>query len=67
MTNMTNLNDATFALTDAELDLVAGGLNPQPLPPGPPPPEAGRSFNSIFHGFGINQHFNFNFFRQFEF
>jgi hypothetical protein len=32
---MTNLNE-TFALTDAELDLVAGGLNPQPLPPARP-------------------------------
>jgi hypothetical protein len=61
---MTNHNDEAFALTDAELDLVAGGLNPQPLPPGPPP-EAGRSFNSIFHGFSIQQHFNL--FRQFEF
>jgi hypothetical protein len=24
-------------LTDAELDGVVGGLNPQPLPPDPPP------------------------------
>ena len=36
-------------LTDAELDGVVGGLNPQPLPPEPPPESirffAIRSFN----------------------
>jgi hypothetical protein len=25
-------------LSDAELEIVVGGLNPQPLPPSPPPP-----------------------------
>jgi hypothetical protein len=39
-------------LSDAALDSVVGGLNPQPLPPGPPPPE------SFMHSFAT--HFNFN-------
>jgi hypothetical protein len=30
---MTN-NEHAITLTDAELDEVVGGLNPQPLPPG---------------------------------
>ena len=33
---MTN-NEHAITLTDAELNEVEGGLNPQPLPPGPPP------------------------------
>jgi hypothetical protein len=32
--------------TDAELDDVVGGLNPQPLPPEPPPERGSHSFNS---------------------
>jgi hypothetical protein len=63
---MTN-HEQTITLTDADLDSVVGGLNPQPLPPGPPPPELGRSFASIFRNFGIQQHFSFNLFRPFEF
>lgn len=27
----------TDQLSDQALEIVAGGLNPQPLPPGPPP------------------------------
>lgn len=50
-------NEHTITLSDSELDIVTGGLNPQPLPPGPPPPDSFRSFASIFRGFGINQHF----------
>jgi hypothetical protein len=51
MTNMTKTEIKNDILTDAELDGVVGGLNPQPLPPSPPPPEsflhsfATRAFN----------------------
>jgi hypothetical protein len=31
-------------LSDKELEVVAGGLNPQPLPPSPPPTEFLRFF-----------------------
>jgi len=37
MTNMTKTEIKHEILTDAELDGVVGGLNPQPLPPEPPP------------------------------
>jgi hypothetical protein len=37
MTNMTRTEIKHDILTDAELDGVVGGLNPQPLPPSPPP------------------------------
>lgn len=48
---MTTLKIATKndALSDQTLDGVAGGLNPQPLPPGP------DSFRSFFSHFAINQ------------
>jgi hypothetical protein len=46
---MTN-NEHAITLTDAELNEVVGGLNPQPLPPGPPP-ELSRSILSIFRSF----------------
>jgi hypothetical protein len=63
---MTN-DEHAITLTDAELDEVVGGLNPQPLPPGPPP-ELSRSIFSIFRSFGINQHFNStSVFRPFSF
>jgi hypothetical protein len=35
---MTEIENKTEILTDAELDGVVGGLNPQPLPPSPPSP-----------------------------
>ena len=61
---MTN-NEHT--LTDAELNEVVGGLNPQPLPPGPPP-ELSRSIFSIFRSSGINRHVNStSLFRPFSF
>ena len=41
-------------LSDEALDAVAGGLNPQPLPPGP---DSFRSLSSLFSRFAINQHF----------
>lgn len=44
-------------LSDGALDHVVGGLNPQPLPPGPPPSEAALRFASLFSHFAINQHF----------
>jgi hypothetical protein len=60
-------HEHTIILNDAELDGVVGGLNPQPLPPGPPP-ELSRSIFSIFRNFGINHHFNFtSVFRSFSF
>jgi hypothetical protein len=43
-------------ISDETLDAVAGGLNPQPLPPAPPPPDALRSLSSFFSHFAINQH-----------
>ena len=72
--NKTTLHEATrcrnehaITLTDAELNEVVGGLNPQPLPPGPQP-ELSRSIFSIFRSFRINQHFNFtSVFRPFSF
>jgi hypothetical protein len=50
---MTTMNTATNNdfLSEESLDGVAGGLNPQPLPPGP------DSFRSFFSHFAINQHF----------
>ena len=46
-------------ISDEALDAVAGGLNPQPLPPGPPPPDlfSMRSLSSFFSHFAVNQHF----------
>jgi hypothetical protein len=32
-----NTMRTTYTLSDTALDSVVGGLNPQPLPPGPPP------------------------------
>jgi hypothetical protein len=48
---MTNATKNEY-LADEALNGVAGGLNPQPLPPGPPE----RSFASYFSHFAINQH-----------
>jgi hypothetical protein len=63
---MTN-NEHAITLTDAELNEVVGGLNPQPLPPRPPP-ELSPSIFNIFRSFGINQHFTFtSVFRPFPF
>ena len=63
---MTN-NEHAIALTDAELNEVVGGLNPQPLPPGPTAGAEPLIF-SIFRCFGINQHFTFtSVFRPFSF
>jgi hypothetical protein len=47
-----NTKNEIKALTDETLDEVVGGLNPQPLPPGP---EMFRSFASIFfrHHFSL--------------
>ena len=60
-------NEHAITLTDAELNEVVGGLNPQPLPP-EPPPELSRPIFSIFRSFGINQHFTFtSVFRPFWF
>ena len=47
---MTKTEIKNDILTDAELDGVVGGLNPQPLPPSPPPESflhsfAARAFN----------------------
>jgi hypothetical protein len=52
---MTTFNTAVKndSLSDETLDSVAGGLNPQPLPPGPP-----ESFRSFFSHFAVNQHFS---------
>lgn len=51
---MTKLNTATIKndfLSDDALDVVAGGLNPQPLPPR-------WSLSNLFSShFKINQHF----------
>ena len=51
---MTELKTETTRLSDTDLDLVVGGLNPQPLPPGPGP-ELSRSFASFFSHFAINR------------
>jgi penicillin V acylase-like amidase (Ntn superfamily) len=51
-TNMSNIEINSQLLSDADLDDIAGGLNPQPLPPGPPPPD--RFLRSSFA-----THFNF--------
>jgi hypothetical protein len=45
MTNMTRTEIKHEILTDAELDGVVGGLNPQPLPPEPPPESIRVSVN----------------------
>jgi hypothetical protein len=45
MTNMTRTEIKHEILTDAELDGVVGGLNPQPLPPEPPPESIRVSIN----------------------
>jgi hypothetical protein len=50
---MTPTNTINY-LSDEALGAVAGGLNPQPLPPGP---DSFRSLSSLFSGFAINQHF----------
>ena len=47
MTNMTQTEIKNDILTDAELDGIVGGLNPQPLPP-EPPPEGIHSFATRF-------------------
>lgn len=47
---MTKIEIKNEILTDAELDSVVGGLNPQPLPP-EPPPEFLHAFNSRFSKF----------------
>jgi hypothetical protein len=41
-------------LSNESLDQVVGGLNPQPLPPGPPP-ELFRSIGSLFGHIAFNQ------------
>jgi hypothetical protein len=64
---MTNNEQHAITLTDAGLNEVVGGLNPQPPTPGPPP-DLSRSIFSIFRSFGINQHFTFtSVFRPFSF
>ena len=49
---MTTLNIPTKKdlISDEALDAVAGGLNPQPLPPR-------WNFSNLFSHFAINQHF----------
>lgn len=37
-------------LSDSELEMVAGGLNPQPLPPSPPPELSRRAVSAVFAG-----------------
>jgi hypothetical protein len=48
---MTNTTKNDY-LSDEALGRVAGGLNPQPLPPGP----ERFSMGSFFSHFAINQH-----------
>ncbi len=50
---MSNNAKIIECLSDEDLAAVVGGLNPQPLPPEPPP---GHLF-SFFTRFVINQHF----------
>jgi hypothetical protein len=46
---MTTKNEIkTELLTNAELDGVVGGLNPQPLPPSPPSPPGEMRSHSRF-------------------
>jgi hypothetical protein len=46
---MTTKNETkTELLTNAELDGVVGGLNPQPLPPSPPSPPGEMRSHSKF-------------------
>jgi hypothetical protein len=54
MTNMTKTEIKIDILTDAALDGVVGGLNPQPLPP-EPPPEGLHSFATrlVFNRFEL--------------
>ena len=49
---MTTMNTSikNDLLSDEALDTVAGGLNPQPLPPR-------WNFSNLFSHFAINQHF----------
>ena len=47
----TALKSEIETLSDAALDNVTGGLNPQPLPPGPPPPDLFRFMPRINFGF----------------
>lgn len=62
---MTDINATTFeVLSDEALEQVIGGLNPQPLPPGPAPEIAIR-FASLYSRFAINQHLAFQLFRPF--
>jgi hypothetical protein len=60
ITNMTKTEIGNDILTDAELDGVVGGLNPQPLPPGPPPESFLRSFTHFaFNRFELARFSNF--------
>jgi hypothetical protein len=52
------MNNRTEELKDEQLDRVSGGLNPQPLPPGP-----GDPFVRTLSVFRINPVFRFNAFR----
>jgi hypothetical protein len=65
-TNMTKIELNTELLSDNELDGVVGGLNPQPLPPGPPPesflrPSFATHFNFNHSIFARANFFNFKF------
>ena len=47
-------------LPDHALEIVAGGLNPQPLPPGPPPEIMLRSIRTLnFNLFSFARFFSF--------
>ena len=51
---MTRTEIKNDILTDAELDGVVGGLNPQPLPPEPPPESIRVSVSrAVFARFSI--------------
>ncbi len=60
---MTDNNMTIELLSDEALDRVNGGLNPQPLPPGPPPELHAIRFASLFSHFAISQHLSFQAFR----
>ena len=52
------MNTNTDHLSDHALEIVAGGLNPQPLPP--EPPEMLRSIRTLhFNFFSIARFFSF--------